>query len=193
MITKKHIALAIAAILSVGCSYKSPTLNESIRYEREQQQRVKSSVNSSPAWFLSPPVSNQHVVFTSGSSVSTSLSMSRNKAILDAQSQLADQISSVISGITKQYERDYGVNTVNSMVDTEVVVRKIVSEVDISGYRIEQVEIKPEGRFYRTYVLLAYPIGENNTLREMQLNRQAMQRFSQDRDAAFNELNRNSR
>lgn len=190
---KKYIALAIASIFVVGCSYKSPTLNESIRYEREQQQRVKSSVKASPAWFLSPPVSNQYVVFTSGSSVSTSLSMSRNKAILDAQTQLADQISSVISGMTRQYERDYGVNTVNSMTDTEVVVRKIVSEVDISGYRVEQIEIKPEGRFYRTYVLLAYPIGENNTLREMQINRQAMQRFTQDRDAAFRELDNNLR
>ena len=188
----KAVSIGVAALMVGACgSISSPTLKEAIEHEKLSEQRIEKHIDNMPKWFKSPPNSNNLVAFTVGTGTATNLSMSRHKAVLDAQSQLADQIGAVVSSMSKDYGRDSGVGFTTTFQDTEVVTKKVVAEVEVSGYRIENIEIIPEGKYFRVYVLLAYPIGESNTIRLMRENQRAMKSLPAQKEKAFQELDKN--
>ena len=185
------LSVGIVALVLGACGSISPTLREAIEQEKIAEQRVEKYIDTMPKWYKSPPNSNNLVAFTVGTATSTNLSMSRNKAVLDAQSQLADQIGAVVSSMSKDYNRDSGVGVTTALQDTEIVTKKVVAEVEVSGYRVENIEIIPEGKYFRVYVLLAYPIGESNTIRTMREAQRAMKNLPAQKEKAFQELDKN--
>lgn len=184
------IVAALAALALGACSTTPNVVKEAERAERAAAKRVEQVIDQSPGWYLSPPESTSKVVFTTGTAASTNLGMSRDKAILNAQSQLADQLNALVSGMTKQYNRDTGVDTTVNIEDTEQVIRKLTAEANVAGYRVEKIEVFPEGRHYRTYVMLAYPIGETNTIRQQQEQAKMLRALPQQKAKSFDELDR---
>lgn len=184
----KLIAIAVLSATLAACSTTPNVVKEAREAERIAAKQVEKAIDRSPSWYLKPPETTREVVFVTGTSTSNNMSMSRNKAILDAQAQLADQLNALVSGMTKQYMRDAGVNTTATVEDTEMLTRKLIAEANVAGYRVEKIEVYPEGRFFRTYVMLAYPIGETNTIRAQQEQAKMLKALPEQKQKAFDEL-----
>ena len=126
-----------------------------------------------PSWYIKPPASSDDYVFVAGTGISDNLSMSRNKATLDAQRQLADMINTTVNALTKQHQQDnHGTTTADR---TSVTIKKI-SSADITGMMVEDSKIMKENGLYRSFVLLRYPVADANRLLKDKRQQERMDR-----------------
>ena len=119
-----------------------------------------------PPWYIKAPASTDEYMFITGTGISSDLSMSRAKALLDAQHQLASKLSGVIDAATRQQRKDTA-GTVNSDY-TSITIRKNIIETSITGHHLEDSKVQAENRGYRTFVLVRYPVGDANKLLRQQ-------------------------
>lgn len=139
-----------------------------------------------PAWYIKAPASTEDYVFVTGTAVSSDLAMSRTKALLDAQVQLADKINGMINALTKQTRKDDSGSM--STDRTSQTVKKLIIDTALTGYHLEDSKIMAENRGYRTFVLVRYPLGDANRLLKEKLQRERMEK--DDVDKALDELER---
>lgn len=139
-----------------------------------------------PAWYIKAPASTDDYVFVTGTAVSSDLSMSRSKALLDAQVQLADKINGMINALTKQTRKD---DSGQVGIDrTSQTVKKLIIDTALTGYHLEDSRVMSENRNYRTFVLVRYPLGDANRLLKDKLQRERQDK--EDVDNALDELER---
>jgi hypothetical protein len=131
-----------------------------------------------PPWYVKAPASTDEYMFVTGTGLSSELSMSRAKALLDAQHQLASKLNGVLDAATRQQRKDTS-GTVNSDY-TSITIRKNIIETAITGHHLEDSKIQAENRGYRTFVLVRYPVGDANKLLRQQEQRDSKK---QDEDA----------
>jgi len=162
------VSLLGATLMASGCASNSAKYAKSIdQAAQDRSAAVQTNIDSMPEWYTKPPVATDKVVYVVGTGTSKSLSMTKNKALLDAQRQLADQINSIVSGTADQYSKDAGVNGTSLYEETTTLTNKLINEANVAGYTVTESAVSKENDSYRMYVLLAYPLGKNNTLRSM--------------------------
>ena len=153
---KKMSAVMFAAALIVtmsGCSTMNPWSKTDA--EKAPSARVVNPVtviSSQPDWYVKS-VDTPDAIFVTGTGYSQDMSMSMQKAMLDAQRNTAERINTAVSSFTKQYQAD---NRGISSEMTETVTHKLIAEIKVSGYLISNKTIVPEGGLYRTYVQIQY-------------------------------------
>jgi hypothetical protein len=171
----KKLVIAVAvATLATGCSTfnKTSAVAEPIKSPTPDVTKDQT-VNASgkgiapvtidlPAWYVKAPASTEEYVWVTGTGVSNDLAMSRTKAMLDAQIQLADKLNGVIDGMTRQSKKDN--DGVMSQDYTSQSVRKKIIETSLVGAHLEDSKIMAENRGYRTFVLVRYPMLDTNRL-----------------------------
>lgn len=115
-----------------------------------------------PPWYVKAPASTQEYLYLAGTGISTDLAMSRSKALLDAQSQLASQLNGMIDAVVRQQRRDNAGEMANDL--TSSFIRKRILDTSLTGWYLEDTKILPEDKKYRTFVLIRYPLGDANKL-----------------------------
>jgi len=184
----KVVTASIVAAFTLSACSSNPTVADRVDdYNERQAEYVENSIDDAPDWFIKPPASTPNVVYTTGSGRSNNMSMARNKAILDAQSQLADQIHALVSSHTKQHIIESNDTT---LMNTDQVVKKLVAEANMTGYVIEDMKAYPEGRHYRFYALVAYPVGKSNLMLQDQRSREFTMQMVGKSEERFEELDR---
>lgn len=123
------------------------------------QVAPEKAVSNMPDWFVEPPESTTEAVYVVGTSLSRDLSMSVQKATMDAEGHLANKIAGEVSTMAKDYKRDVGDEYTQS---TEVIAYKLAADVKVIGGKVTKKLIVPEGGGYRTYVMIMYPLGSAN-------------------------------
>ncbi len=123
-----------------------------------------------PPWYIKAPASTDEYMFITGTGVSSDMAMSRAKAMLDAQNQLAAKLNAVVDSVTRQRKVDSSGVTTSDY--TSQSIRKTVAETSITGFHLEDSRVQPENRGYRTFVLLRYPVGDANKLRQEKLQQE---------------------
>ena len=143
---------------------------------------------SYPDWFLSPPQADR-VLYASASAVSGEMQIALEKAILNAQHTLASQLGNAVSGRKRAFTLDRGmVDPEKVSSEMEKVVRELVSDVNLGGYKREKTDIyqTPEG--YRAFVLLSYRL-DGRPIRQRAPVKQGADTAVQDRASrAFSEI-----
>jgi len=184
----KLTTVASMIALASGCSsFSEKTYDERIEEARQIKiEAMEDQVDNLPEFFSNPPKSTPNVVYVTGTGASSNLVIARNKAVLDAQTQLADQINGVVSSDTKQRLVD---GVAASAVLNDQVIRKLIAEVSTSGYVIEKqkLQLVQTGKF-QYYVLLAYPIGEDNAIQMYKLKEEMTRRSFESNKDRFAEL-----
>ena len=185
---KKSLALTlIATAILAGCSTTKPaetTISSPTPPVKEVQVlaapgKIEAPLTIDvPPWYIKAPASTDEYMFITGTGLSSDLSMSRAKALLDAQYQLASKLSGVIDAATRQQRKDTA-GTVNSDY-TSMTIRKNIIETSITGHHLEDSKIQAENRGYRTFVLVRYPVGDANKLLRQQEQKDSKK---QDEDA----------
>ena len=185
---KKSLALTlIAAAVLAGCSTTKPAetqISSPTPPVKEVQVlpapgKIEAPLTIDvPPWYVKAPASTDEYMFITGTGLSSDLSMSRAKALLDAQHQLASKLNGVIDAAVRQQRKDTS-GTVNSDY-TSVTIRKNIIETAITGHHLEDSKIQAENRGYRTFVLVRYPVGDANKLLRQQEQKDSKK---QDEDA----------
>jgi hypothetical protein len=142
---KRSITALVAMTLMViaGCS-SAPKAPEPV------MAAPKTVMSNVPDWYITPPPAPAGYVYAAGTAISRDLSMSKAKAQLDAEIQLAHRIAAEVSTMMKDYRRDAGDDFAQV---TEMVTNKTAARVKMAA-KPDRTIIIVEGGGFRTYVLL---------------------------------------
>lgn len=182
---KTKLALALTATLALSaCGTTNKYEKRAEALQEQRQEIVEVAIDKAPKWMTKLPESTS-AVYAAGTSVSGSMAFSKTKALTIAYSRVCMAAGGKVDQQTKIFQSD----TNNTSVErSETAIRSFCNGVDISG--VEEVEIKivAEGSRFRTYALVALPIGEANVIQkfnEQRLNERVANGRSQQ---AFREM-----
>ena len=193
---KRLIAATSVAVVLTGCgtfgaksNAQAPIPSPTPAVTKDQTIAAQGKVDAPqtidiPAWYIKAPNSTEDFVYIAGTGYSSDLSMSREKAVLDAQVKLADKINGTINALVKQYKTDNG--GAMGTDKTSLTVKKLIVDTAVTGYHIEDSRVVNENRAYRSFVLIRYPMGDANRLLKDKMQRENASGTNV--DAALDEL-----
>lgn len=158
---KLALAVAVAGLLS-ACGTTSSNYAQQYKEQYERQERqAKSAISEAPEWMSKLPKS-VNAVYENGTATSTDMSMADLKAKTIAYAKICTAAGGKVRSQMKMYRNDNGDASVEQ---SELTVRSLCPDIDITG--VETVEMKhvADGNRIRTYVLVALPIGQANILK----------------------------
>jgi hypothetical protein len=124
---------------------------------------------SAPDWFVRLPEDTADMMFAAGTATSSDEQMAYNKARMFAEQKLIESMTAKVQSQTKSYRADSG-DALNERF--EQTMQKTASGELIGAQRVDS-RTTHDGRSYKVYVLLRYPLGENNVLRKERNQTQA--------------------
>lgn len=183
---KKLFVLAPIVTLLVACG-STNVYDKRADSERERHERaVERSIDKAPKWMSKLPES-QNAVYANGSAVSRDFAMADIKAKNIAFSSICMAAGGEVDKSSKVYMNDTESATAEN---SEVAIRSMCRQVDISGAEIvETVRVAENGRF-RSYVLIALPTGEANAIMKRKDQLRASKNALERSDRAFSELDK---
>jgi hypothetical protein len=138
------------------------------RNYHEMPQAPARAVVQAPEWFVNLPADTLDLMFAAGAASSVDEQMAYDKARMHAERKLVEAMGAQIRSLTKSHRNDQG----DSMIETfEQTIQKSANGTLIGAQRVDS-QTTFDGRQYKVYVLLRYPLGENNVLRKERLNSQ---------------------
>ena len=155
---KNKIKLAVASIIALGlisCSSTPPT---------NDVEHVQYAIDNAPDWFTEPNENTEDTLYITGTAKSTDMGLARDKALLHAHSQLADQVHALVSSLTTKQTVE--TNSKVTLDNIDQVVKKVVAEAKMSGYKVVKTEMHPEGRYYRFYSMISFPVNQTYLMQE---------------------------
>lgn len=183
----KKLALVVAVTGLLSACGSTGSLLKSDNYTNRandqvalQTRAVQNNLDQMPSWMTQIPKSD-NAVYATGTAKHPDLEMSGMVAKTLAYAKICTAAGGTVRSQQKVFGNDSGVTT-------ELAIRSMCKDVDITG--VETVDIKrvAEGTTYRTYVLVALPMGDANLLRTTKVKEAQNQELKQRAPAAFNEL-----
>jgi hypothetical protein len=158
---KLLIASTVVGLLS-ACGTSGT--NYSAMYSGQNQvqtAQMASAIEQAPQWMSKLPKAPGYV-FENGTATSGDFGMADMKAKAMAYAKICTAAGGKIRQQTKIYRADSGDTSIDQ---SELAIRSMCSDIDITG--VETVEMKhvSEGNRIRTYVLVTLPLGDKNTLK----------------------------
>lgn len=179
------LALTTVAVLS-ACSSAPKEIYERRAFD-EQQRRdtaVNRSLSEAPKWMSQLPTS-ANAVFANGSAVSSDLGMADNKAKLMAYGKICMAAGGRVDQNSRVFLQDSGDSSYES---SEMAIRSVCPSVDITGVETREIKRVSENGRYRSYVLVALPVGDANTLQQRQDRLRLQGQAAQRGERAFRDL-----
>jgi hypothetical protein len=185
---KLFLALPLVSVLAAcGTTEKFEKRTE---YENKRQEKyVERTIDKAPKWMTELPESKS-AVYANGTAVSRDFSMADEKAKLVAYSKICMAAGGEVDKQSKMFLSDTEDTTVER---SEMAIRAMCRGVDITGAEIVEIKRISEGSRYRSYALVALPLGEANSLATRNEQRKAAAGGRARADRAFNELDANNR
>lgn len=192
---KQPSTLLMAAILLAltACASPKPGTPEFVQKKEEDQQKaavetVKQTISKAPNWYTAPPVDTNSIYQTATDS-SPDMQRSMDKAVMTAKSQLAAKLGDRVSQKIRDFASETGsVNDEQIVRSIETTRQSVALDVNVAGFVLEKSEVVQEGSRYRSYVLLRYPLGENNKVIVAQVKKNAVLDGKLRASKAFEEL-----
>lgn len=158
--------IAVVALLAVlsGCSsVPKPGTPEYTQYNKELREEERTEVmEEAPDWFMEPPKDGDYL-YVAATALSSDLQMAIDKAVMDGKTNLADRLSSKMSGQIQRYIEESGeVENREFVQQMERVSKSLFTDVNTSGYRLAEKQLMKVIGGYRAFVLVEYPLGEAN-------------------------------
>jgi hypothetical protein len=152
--------LIVTAVASVLTACGTSGTNYSAQYSNQnsmQSSRMAAAIKEAPEWMSKLPKAPGYV-FENGTATSSDFGFADIKAKTIAYSKICTSAGGKVRSQTKLYRADNGDAGTES---SEMAVRSMCADVDISG--VETVEMKhvAEGNRIRTYVLVALSLNGN--------------------------------
>lgn len=141
-----------------------------------------------PDWFTEPPKSNDFI-YSARTAVSRDMQLALEKAIMDARAEIGRQVESNIKELQKRFIQETGSGTDTELAQQFAIATKSVVDVTLNGSRVKDQSYEQDGKFWRAYVLMEYPIGEarKTFLKNIKNNEELFNKLKA--TELFNELN----
>ena len=187
------VAMVLMASFVSGCATPKPGTPEAA-YEKEKKKEeakiaaTKETVEELPDWYTELPRSD-HAVYAAGTAISPDIQLAMDKSELNAKRSLADRINSALSSKIKEFVAEVGQDENTTVVtEAERVTTNLITEVNVAGYSRIDSKILAQGRQYRVYVLLEYPVGKANRILVDQIKKNRILESKLRASKAFKEL-----
>jgi hypothetical protein len=161
---KKLFVLLPVVALIAACSStpKDDYEKRAAVSEAKRESNVEKSISKAPGWMSELPTSNS-AVYANGSAVSMDMSMADFKAKLVAYGKICMAAGGKVSQQAKIFMQDTSDATNET---SELAIRSVCPGVDITGVETKEMKRIAEGGRFRTYALVALPVGEANSLQK---------------------------
>lgn len=171
------LCVASAVMLALaGCATQGDRYERQVQAEYKYRTQVaERAVAQAPKWVYEVPTSTS-AVYASGTAVSTDLGMSTDKAKTMAFGKICMSAGGRVNQQSSLYRAD--TETAGSEF-SELAVKSFCPQVDITGAEVVQTKVIPEGGRFRSYVLVALPIGDANKLAQGRENANLQRRVEQ--------------
>ena len=181
---KKLIVLLPLFALLAACGTTDPYAKRA-EVDRERQEKyVERSIDKAPKWMLEVPKSSS-AVYASGTATSPDMEMAFSKAKLLAYGKICMTAGGTVDQQSRVFRQDIGNS---SSENSELAIRAMCRQVDVTGIETNQKVIISEGSRYRAYVLIALPLGDANQLRKDKLDTELSKETGTRAKEAFKEL-----
>jgi hypothetical protein len=156
--------LLVSAVAGVLSACGSSGTNYSAMYSGQnnlQTAQMSSAIEQAPQWMSKLPKAPGYI-FENGTATSSDFGFADIKAKTIAYAKICTAAGGKIRQQTKMFKSDNGDVGVDH---SELAIRSMCADVDITG--VETVEMKhvSEGNRIRTYVLVTLPLGDKNVLK----------------------------
>jgi len=179
---KRFICVAVAVLLT-ACGSTKPADQYAQRAEAErtyQAQSAQQAITTAPEWMSKLPKST-NAVYENGTATSIDFAMADMMAKTIAYTKICVAAGGRVRSQTKMFGTENGTSM-------EMTVRSICPDVDITGVETVEMRHVAEGNKIRTYVLVALPIGDANTMRKESDARRDRVSEAERKERAFKEL-----
>jgi hypothetical protein len=180
---QRSTLVSLLAGVSLLCACGGPkTVNLAPRPTEEVVEGI-------PQWLLKPPSDQEHL-YAAASATSRDLQVALQKARINAQTDLAQQLSTRLANLSKQFQEETGLAEDSALLSQFSSATKAVTQQTLEGARVDQQQVAPEKEVYRAYVLMRLPLGQANHLlmSRLKANQELYTRFRATQ--AFDELDR---
>lgn len=184
---KRLLTIAAVALLTACSSTKPDTMasadpygNRAAQERAAQAQAATQAVTQAPDWMSKLPKST-NAVYENGTAVSVDFAMADMMAKTIAYTKICVAAGGRVRSQTKMFGTQDGMTM-------EMAVRSICPDVDITGVETVEMRHVAEGARVRTYVLVALPIGDANTMRKEADSRRDRLTEGERKEKAFKEL-----
>jgi hypothetical protein len=159
----KKLAIVLATVAVVSACGTSGT-NYSAQYSNQnslQTAQMASAIKEAPTWMSKLPKAAGYI-FENGTATSPDFGFADIKAKTMAYAKICTAAGGKVRSQVKMFRSDSGDASTDQ---SEMALRSMCPDVDITG--VETVEMKhvSEGNRIRTYVLVALPIGDKNVMK----------------------------
>lgn len=174
-----------------GCAAEpgSPAAIYALEKEKEEArvEAAQETIGELPAWYTKLP-KDEHAVYAAGTATSPDLQLAMDKGTLNAKQTLADRINGLLSSKMKEFVAEVGQGDTEVTTEVERVTTNLITEVNVAGYSQADAKVLSQGRNFRAYVLLQYPIGKANRLLMEQVKKSQVLESRLRASKAFKEL-----
>ena len=133
--------------------------------DKKAQETVEETIDVTPKWFTNIP-QKPEAVYSVGTAISGDLQFSVDKAILNGKVALADRINGKLSASQKSFiaetTRTASNKGIGILRENERAAKNVIAEQAVTGYNVHKSIIRREGTYYRTFVMLEFPLGDAN-------------------------------
>lgn len=181
---KKNFSKIICAALFIAaltaCSSSEPITDN------------QSQIEDIPEWYTSPPQDNEEYLYGVGNANSTRLNIARQRAEIDAKSNLAAKLGQKIEDLQKLFEEEIDSDQVSSYSGAFTNATQLITSQELRGVSTQEQKFSPtEDGNYVAYVWLQMPVGEARDQLEKALSRDEEMYIRFKESKAFEELQNN--
>ena len=174
------LSISFLLILSSACSSSKPVGD------------AESQIDDIPDWFISQPQDNSEFLFGTGTATSTRLNIARQRAQINAKSNLASKLGQKIEELQKLFEEEVDSDEVSSYSGAFTNATQIITSQELRGVSTQEQKFSAtEDGGYVGYVLLQMPVGEARDQLEQALSRDEEMYIRFKESKAFEELQNN--
>ena len=173
---KLIVVTAMAGVLS-ACGSTGKQYSQFNEQNARQEKYVTQAIDRAPEWMTRLPKS-ENAIYQSADESGASMSSAKMFAEAKAYAKICTAAGGKVRSQTKFFETDNGSS---SSRGSEIAIRSLCPDVDITGVQTVETVFLREGSRVRAMVLVALPIGSANVLKSQ---KEAQQRAPE----AFKEL-----
>lgn len=175
------------AVLMIGCGggKKAPIVTTT---PGTPEKTPVGELVQVPEWFSNLPSDPNYIYATATGTSTRDLQMAIDRAKVDAERELASQISTKVMGMLKSFREEVGMDEDAEYLTSATSVSKSVTSELLRGRRPAKQPVYKEAIGYRAYVLMELPIGQLNSalMQKIKDNKNMYTRFRESQ--AFQEL-----
>jgi hypothetical protein len=172
---KLAIAVTVAGLLS-ACGSTQYKTRADLYPSGPTPAQQSAAISQAPEWMTRLPKS-ANAVYENGTATSGDFALADMKAKTIAYAKICTAAGGKVRSQTKVFVQDNGTTTTEM---SEMAIRSICPDIDITGVETVDVKHVADGNRIRSYVLVALPIGSANTMKSSkETSRNAKEAFQE--------------